>query len=251
MSDNRDNLSGKVALITGAARRVGAEMARTLHREGMNLALHYHTSHKAARVLQNELNELRADSVVLIQADLLQINKLASVVKDATSRWKRLDVVINNASTFYPTQIGNTTEAQWDNLMGTNLKAPFFLSQAAARHLKQQHGCIINIVDIHGERPLKEHPVYCTAKAGLVMLSKALARELGPEVRVNAIAPGAIMWPENGIDDVTKKRILSRTTLKRQGSPEDIARAALFLIRDAGYISGQTIAVDGGRSLSD
>ena len=251
MSDNRDDLSGKVALITGAARRVGAEMARTLHREGMNLALHYHTSHKEARMLQNELNELREDSVVLIQADLLQINKLASMVKDATSRWKRLDVVINNASTFYPTQIGGTTEAQWDNLMGTNLKAPFFLSQAAARHLKQQQGCIINIVDIHGERPLKEHPVYCTAKAGLVMLSKALARELGPEIRVNAIAPGAIMWPENGIDDVTKKRILSRTTLKRQGSPEDIARAALFLIRDAGYISGQTIAVDGGRSLSD
>jgi len=251
VSDNRDDLSGKVALITGAARRVGAEMARTLHREGMNLALHYHTSHKEARVLQNELNELREDSVVLIQADLLQTNKLASVVKDATSRWKRLDVLINNASTFYPTLIGNTTEVQWDNLMGTNLKAPFFLSQAAARHLKQQHGCIINIADIHGERPLKEHPVYCTAKAGLVMLSKALARELGPEVRVNAIAPGAIMWPENGIDDVTKKRILSRTTLKRQGSPEDIARAALFLIRDAGYISGQTIAVDGGRSLSD
>ena len=251
MSDNRDELSGKIALITGAARRVGAAIARTLHHEGMNLALHYHTSHKEARALQSELNELREDSVVLIQADLLQTTKLAAVVKEATSRWKRLDVVINNASTFYPTPIGTVTEAQWENLMGTNLKAPFFLSQAAARHLKQQHGCIINIVDIHGERPLKEYPVYCTAKAGLVMLSKALARELGPEVRVNAIAPGAIMWPENGIDDVTKKRILSRTTLKRQGSPEDIARAALFLIRDAGYVSGQTIAVDGGRSLSD
>ncbi|MCF6322832.1 MAG: pteridine reductase [Gammaproteobacteria bacterium] len=226
-------------------------MARALHHEGMNLALHYHTSHKEARALQSELNEVREESVVLIQADLLQTTKLAAVVKEATARWKRLDVVINNASTFYPTPIGTVTEDQWDNLMGTNLKAPFFLSQAAARHLRQQHGCIINIVDIHGERPLKQHPVYCTAKAGLVMLSKALARELGPEIRVNAIAPGAIMWPENGIDDVTKKRILSRTTLKRQGSPEDIARAALFLIRDAGYISGQTIAVDGGRSLSD
>ncbi|VAW86887.1 FolM Alternative dihydrofolate reductase 1 [hydrothermal vent metagenome] len=251
MSNNRDDLSGKVALITGAARRVGAAMARTLHHEGMNLALHYHTSHKEARALQSELNEVREESVVLIQADLLQTTKLAAVVKEATARWKRLDVVINNASTFYPTPLGSVTEDQWDNLMGTNLKAPFFLSQAAARHLKQQHGCIINIVDIHGERPLKEHPVYCTAKAGLVMLSKALARELGPEIRVNAIAPGAIMWPENGIDDVTKKRILSRTTLKRQGSPDDIARAALFLIRDAGYVSGQTIAVDGGRSLSD
>lgn len=251
MSNNRDDLSGRVALITGAARRVGAAMARTLHHEGMNLALHYHTSHKEARALQSELNEVREESVVLIQADLLQTTKLAAVVKEATARWKRLDVVINNASTFYPTPLGSVTEDQWDNLMGTNLKAPFFLSQAAARHLKQQHGCIINIVDIHGERPLKEHPVYCTAKAGLVMLSKALARELGPEIRVNAIAPGAIMWPENGIDDVTKKRILSRTTLKRQGSPDDIARAALFLIRDAGYVSGQTIAVDGGRSLSD
>jgi len=251
VSNNRDDLSGKVALITGAARRVGAAMARTLHHEGMNLALHYHTSHKEARALQSELNEVREESVVLIQADLLQTTKLAAVVKEATARWKRLDVVINNASTFYPTPLGTVTEDQWDNLMGTNLKAPFFLSQAAARHLKQQHGCIINIVDIHGERPLKKHPVYCTAKAGLVMLSKALACELGPEIRVNAIAPGAIMWPENGIDDVTKKRILSRTTLKRQGSPDDIARAALFLIRDAGYVSGQTIAVDGGRSLSD
>ncbi len=251
MSNNQDDLSGRVALITGAARRVGAAMARALHHEGMNLALHYHTSHKEARALQSELNKVREESVVLIQADLLQTTKLAAVVKEATARWKRLDVVINNASTFYPTPIGTVTEDQWDNLMGTNLKAPFFLSQAAARHLKQQHGCIINIVDIHGERPLKQHPVYCTAKAGLVMLSKALARELGPEIRVNAIAPGAIMWPENGIDDVTKKRILSRTTLKRQGSPEDIARTALFLIRDAGYVSGQTIAVDGGRSLSD
>ncbi len=251
MSKNSSSLSGKVALITGAARRVGATIAHTLHREGMNLALHYHASHQEARALQSELNEVREESVVLIQADLLQTTKLAAIVKEAASRWKRLDVVINNASTFYPTPIGGVTEAQWDDLLGTNLKAPFFLSQAAARHLKQQHGCIINIVDIHGERPLKEHPVYCTAKAGLVMLSKALARDLGPEVRVNAIAPGAILWPEKGIDDVTKKRILSRTTLKRQGKPEDVARAVLFLIRDANYISGQTIAVDGGRTLSD
>lgn len=251
MSEISNDLSGKVVLITGAARRVGASIARRLHAEGMNLALHYHTSHREARALQNELNELREDSVVLIQADLLQLNKLASMVKDAAARWKRLDVVINNASTFYPTAVGSVTEAQWDDLLGTNLKAPFFLSQAAARQLKTHRGCIINIVDIHGERPLKEHPVYCTAKAGLVMLSKALARELGPEVRVNAIAPGAIMWPEKGIDDVTKKRIISRTTLKCQGTPDDIARTALFLIRDAGYISGQVIAVDGGRSLSD
>jgi len=251
VSDNRDDLSGKVALITGAARRIGAAMARTLHREGMNLALHYHTSDKAARTLQTELNAQRKDSVVLIQADLLQTAKLAAIVKEAAAHWKRLDVLINNASTFYPTPIGTVTESQWDNLIGTNLKAPFFLAQAAARHLKQQRGCIINIVDIHGERPLKAHPVYSTAKAGLVMLSRTLARELGPEIRVNAVAPGAIMWPENGIDDVTKKRILSRTTLKRQGAPDDIARAALFLIRDAGYVSGQTITVDGGRSLSD
>lgn len=251
MNSNSSDLSGKVALITGAARRIGAHIARTLHHEGMNLVLHYHTSHLEARALQNELNAQREESVVLIQADLLQTAKLTSVVKDAVSRWKQLDVLINNASTFYPTPIGNVTEGQWDNLLGTNLKAPFFLSQAAMRHLKQQRGCIINIVDIHGERPLKGHPVYSTAKAGLVMLSKALARELGPEVRVNAIAPGAIMWPEKGIDDVTKKRILSRTTLKRQGQPEDVARAVLFLVRDANYISGQTIAIDGGRSLSD
>lgn len=251
MSEKSDDLSGRVALITGAARRVGAAIARRLHAEGMNLALHYHTSHHDARALQSELNELRADSVVLIQADLLQANKLASIAKDAAAPWRRLDVVINNASTFYPTPLGSVTEAQWDDLLGTNLKAPFFLSQAAAKQLKTHHGCIINIVDIHADRPLREHPVYCSAKAGLVMQTKALARELGPEVRVNAIAPGAITWPTCGIDDVTKKRIISRTALKRQGSPEDIARAALFLVRDAGYVSGQVIAVDGGRSLSD
>jgi len=160
-----------------------------------------------------------------------------------------LDILVNNASSFYPTPVGNVTEEQWDDLMGSNLKAPFFLSQAVAPYLKKQQGCIVNIVDIHAQRPMAEHSVYNMAKAGLEMQVKTLAYELGPEIRVNGIAPGAIMWPENEMDEMAKKRIISRTYLKRKGSPEDIARTVLFLVRDADYVTGQVLAVDGGRSL--
>jgi pteridine reductase len=243
-------LHDQVILITGGVHRIGAVMARTLHEQGARLVLHYRGSRDAAHALQDELNAQREDSVVLVRADLLDQAALPAVVADALATWGRLDVLINNASSFYPTQLGKTTETEWDDLMGTNLKAPFFLSQAAAPHLKQQNGCIINIADIHADRPLKRFPVYSIAKAGLVMLTKSLACELGPEVRVNAIAPGAILWPEREIDEVTQQRIVSRTFLKRQGRPEDIARAALFLIRDADYTSGQVITVDGGRSLN-
>jgi pteridine reductase len=244
------SLHDRVILITGGVQRIGAQIARTLHAEGARLVLHYRASRDAAHALQDELNTQRKDSVVLVRADLLDQAALPAVVADALATWGRLDVLINNASSFYSTQLGKITETEWDDLMGTNLKAPFFLSQAAAPHLKQQKGCIINIADIHADRPLKRFPVYSIAKAGLVMLTKSMACELGPEVRVNAIAPGAILWPEHEIDEVTQQRIVSRTFLKRQGNPEDIARAALFLIRDADYTSGQVITVDGGRSLN-
>ncbi len=249
-SESLSPLQDRVILITGGVHRIGAVIARTLHAEGARLVLHYRGSRNAAHTLQNELNALRNDSVVLVRADLLDQAALPAVVADALATWGRLDVLINNASSFYPTHLGKTTETEWDDLVGTNLKAPFFLSQAAAPHLKEQHGCIINIADIHADRPLKRFPVYSIAKAGLVMLTKSLACEMGPEVRVNAIAPGAILWPERKIDEVTQQRIVSRTFLKRQGNPEDIARAALFLIRDADYTSGQVITVDGGRSLN-
>ncbi|MCF6209202.1 MAG: pteridine reductase [Gammaproteobacteria bacterium] len=247
---NNGPLSGRVVLITGGAHRIGAHTARTLHAEGANLVLHYRSSRNAAHTLQSELNQKRADSVVLVCADLLDEATLPALISDAYSAWKRLDVLINNASTFYPTPIGKATPQQWEDLFGSNLKAPFFLAQAAAPHLKIRRGCIVNIVDIHADRPLKRHPIYSTAKAGLVMLTKALACELGPEIRVNAVAPGAILWPETDMDEVTKQRIINRTFLKRQGSPEHIARAVLYLIRDAEYTSGQVLTVDGGRSLN-
>ncbi len=242
-------MSHKVALITGAAHRIGAEIARTLHAAGMNIALHYRSSSQNADKLAAELNAVRANSVQLVQGDLLNLNDLTRIVEEATIAWQRLDVLINNASTFYPTEVGSATEEQWNDLMGTNLKAPFFLSQAAYPHLKQTHGCIVNIVDIHAQRPMKGFPIYSAAKAGLQMMTMSLARELGPEVRVNGVAPGAILWPEHEMDDSTKADILGRTALKRQGSPQDIAKTALFLIKDADYISGQVISVDGGRSL--
>jgi pteridine reductase len=243
------SLTGKVALITGAAHRIGAEMARRLHEAGMNIALHYRNSKAKAEVLAAELNATRPDSVTLIQADLLDTTHLPDVINAASQRWQRLDVLINNASTFYSTTIGNATETDWDVLIGSNLKAPFFLAQAASGELAKQHGCIINIIDIHSQRPLKGFPIYSTAKAGLAMLTMSLARELGPAVRVNGVAPGAILWPEHEMGESTKNEIIERTALKRQGSPADIANTALFLISDADYISGQIINVDGGRSL--
>ena len=246
-----NELTNKVALITGGGRRIGAAIARQLHTAGMKLAVHYRHSEIAAHALQAELNNQRLGSVLLLQADLLQVSKLNRMIQQLIEHYGRLDVLVNNASTFYSTSIGKVTENDWEDLLGTNLKAPFFLSQAAAPHLATTHGCIINLADIHAERPLKLHTVYSIAKAGLVMLTKSLARELGPQVRVNAIAPGAILWPEdNDMDDVTKQRIISNTILKRHGSPEDLARTILFLIRDAGYITGQVITIDGGRTLN-
>ncbi|HHS83600.1 MAG TPA: pteridine reductase [Gammaproteobacteria bacterium] len=243
-------LADKVVLITGAAHRIGAALARGLHQQGMNLVIHYHSSRSAALAIQHELNRQRESSVILIQADLTETSKISAIVKQAREAWGRLDVLINNASTFFPTEIGTADERCWNDLIGTNLKAPFFLCQAAAPHLARWQGSIINIADIHALRPLKGYPIYSIAKAGLVMLTKAMACELGPNVRVNAIAPGAILWPEQELDEVAKQRIISRTFLKRQGSPEDVVRAVLYLIRDAEYVSGEIITVDGGRSIN-
>ena len=242
----------KTVLITGGAKRIGAEIARLLHADGMNIVIHYRSSNGDAQQLCNQLNQLRDNSAIILQANLLQINELTALVEKSVAHWGGLDVLINNASTFYPTPVGEITEAQWDDLMGSNLKAPLFLSQAAAPHLKHQRGCIVNIVDVHGIRPMKNHPVYCAAKAGLAMLTQSLAKELGPQVRVNGVAPGAIMWPENNLeqDEALREMILERTALKRQGEPKDIAAAVRFLIRDADYITGQVIPVCGGRSIN-
>lgn len=251
MQQNTPPLAGKTALITGAARRVGAVVARTLHQEGMNLVLHYRNSAAEAQSLADELLDARPDSVVLAQADLADVTSLPPLVETATAAWQRLDLLLNNASMFYATEIGSITEQHWDELMGPNLKAPLFLSQAAAPQLKVNNGCIVNMVDIHANRPLPGFPVYCVAKAGLVMLTKSLARELGPEVRVNGIAPGAILWPEAETDEDAHREILDRTALKRIGDPADIASAILYLVASANYVTGQILTVDGGRTLGN
>jgi pteridine reductase len=243
-------LENKVVLVTGAARRIGAVIARTLHGAGATVVIHYRSSAADAQTLQEELNAQRANSCFLVQGDLLAIAQLPDVIAQTVAQAGKLDVLVNNASSFYPTPMGTLTEQQFDDLMGTNLKAPLFLAQAAMPQLRANHGCIINIVDIHGFRPLKNYPAYCAAKAGLLMLTQSLARELGPEVRVNGVAPGAILWPEMAENHAMHKDLLARTALKREGSPEDIAKTVLFLVRDADYITGQVIPVDGGRMLN-
>ena len=246
----QNNSVPKTVLITGAAARIGAEIARTLHASGMNVVIHYRSSAAKAEALSASLNEIRNNSAQILQADLLQTQTLDLLVEKAAAIWGGLDVLINNASSFYPTPVGTITEKHWNDLMGSNLKAPVFLSQSATPYLQQSQGCIINIVDIHGFRPMKEHPVYCAAKAGLAMLTQSLAKELGPDIRVNGVAPGAIMWPSSELDPEVQASILERTSLKRQGCPQDIANTVKFLVLDAGYITGQVIPVDGGRSLN-
>jgi pteridine reductase len=248
MTENAE-LQNRTVLITGAARRVGAAVARHLHTLGANVAVHYRSSAGEAQSLIDELNKKRRGSAILIAADLLDCAQLAPIVTRTVEAFGRLDILINNASTFYPTPIGSITEKQWDDLFGTNLKAPLFLAQAAAPELRKHSGLIVNMVDIHAQRPLPEHPVYCAAKAGLVMLTRSLARELGPEVRVNAIAPGPILWPEHGMESGLQDEIIDKTALKRMGSPQDIARAIAFFAIEAPYVTGQILAVDGGRSI--
>ena len=245
------SLSNQVALVTGSAKRIGAEIVRTLHAQGMHVILHYNGSKEAALALAKELNAKREDSVTPIEFDLLKIDQMETFTQEVIAIKGQLNVLVNNASTFYPTPLNDISIQQWNSLVGVNLQAPLFLSSALAEPLKQQKGCIINIVDIHGDRPLKGYTIYSIAKAGHIMLTKSLARELAPHVRVNGIAPGAIMWPEVEDYEPIHQEIIQRTALKREGHPKDIAQAALFLIESASYITGQIIAVDGGRTLSN
>ena len=248
-SIENSSLRDQVVLITGGARRVGAEIARTLHAAGANIVIHYRSSAAAAIALADQLNLLRPRSATIHSAHLSTADAPEKLVAATLLEFGRLDILVNNASSFFPTPIGQITVPQWDDLMGSNLKAPLFLSQAVAPSLRARHGLIINMIDIHGLRPLKAHPVYSSAKAGLAMLTRALARELGPEIRVNGIAPGPVLWPEVDMEADLKREIIDKTALKRHGTPQDIARTALFLAKDAPYITGQIIAVDGGRSI--
>ena len=242
--------AGRVALVTGGADRIGAEIARTLHSEGLTLVIHYRHSAAKAAALAESLNQVRADSASTLQGDLLDWETAERLIEAVKARHGRLDVLVNNASTFTPTPIGEATQAQWKDLMGINARAPLFLSQAAAPLLRAAHGCIVNLVDIHARRPKKEYTLYSMAKAANAMMVKSLARELGPEVRVNGVAPGAILWPEQeALSESHKAEILSRTALRRAGSAADIARTVRFLALEADYIDGQIIAVDGGRTI--
>ena len=244
-------MQGRIVLITGGAKRVGAAICRRLHGAGANLMLHYRKSAGEARLLQAELNHVRADSVALIQGDLLDLNKLPAIVDRTLQTFGRLDALVNNASSFFPTPVGEITPQAWDDLIGTNLRAPLFLAQAAAAALRKSQGAIVNIVDIHAERPLKNFVVYSVAKAGLVAVTRSLARELAPEVRVNAVAPGPILWPDDSsFDELSRQRIVSHTPLKREGDPDDIAKAVYYLIAEATYVTGDTISVDGGRHIA-
>jgi len=250
VANDNAKLSGAVALVTGGARRIGAEIVTQLHAAGMNVVIHHHKSQAEANALADRLNRQRANSAMTLRANLLHTTALAPLVREAAGQWGRLDLLVNNASTFYPTPLGEITEAQWDDLTGSNLKAPLFLAQAAAPHLRERRGSIVNLIDIHGFKPLPEHPVYCAAKAGLAMLTRSLARELAPEIRVNGIAPGAILWPEGApMAPESETSLVDSIPLGGMGSPADIGRTVRFFAQSAPYITGQILAVDGGRSL--
>jgi pteridine reductase len=242
-------LAGQAALVSGGARRVGAEIVRHLHAAGAHVAIHCHQSRAEAEALAAALEAQRPGSALVVQADLLEVDALPALVAQVTTRFGGLQLLVNNASSFYPTPFGGITPTAWADLMGTNLMAPLFLAQAAAQALRARGGLIVNIVDIHGMRPLPDYLVYSTAKAGLIHLTKALARELAPAVRVNAVAPGPVLWPQAGLDAARQAEIIGRTLLGRAGDPADIARAVRYFACDAPYVTGQVLAVDGGRSV--
>jgi len=239
-----------VALITGAAKRVGADIARLLHDAGYDLALHCRHSVSEAGQLADELEVRRPGSTMVLQAELAELDALPALVDTATARFGRLDALVNNASAFYPTPVGTASVAQWNELFASNAQAPFFLAQAAAPALRDARGAIVNLVDIYAERPLAHHPIYCMAKAALAAMTRSLALDLGPHVRVNGIAPGAVMWPSDGKPYDDQQAMLARTPLQRAGSPQDVAGAVLWLLRDAPFVTGQIIRIDGGRTLS-
>jgi len=237
----------KVAFVTGSAKRIGNQTVRSLHQQGYKTIVHCNRSTDEAQCLVDELNQISPNTATLVTGDLTKFEQYQQIADNVISVFGRLDVLVNNASSFYPTEVGETGLGQWEDLMSTNLKAPFFLIQSFKKQLEQTKGCVINMIDIHAERPLKGYSVYCMAKAGLAMLTKSLSRELAPNIRVNGVAPGAILWHENDLNDQDKHQVLSEISLQRLGSPEDIAQAILYLI-DANYVTGQIIAVDGGRS---
>jgi pteridine reductase len=245
-------MQGKAVLVTGGAKRVGAAICRGLHVAGATVAVHYRHAESDAIVLQNELNALRPNTAAVFQADLLDLNALPVLVQAVIAKFGRLDALVNNASSFYPTSLAEVNQENWHDLMGSNLKAPLFLAQAVAAELKNRQGCIVNIADIHAERPLHGHLLYSVAKAGLVALTRGLAIEMSPQVRVNAVSPGPILWPENEAwaDEAQREKIVKHTLLRRSGEPNDIAKTVVFLIQDAPYITGQVISVDGGRSIN-
>ena len=242
--------SRKTALVTGAAARIGAEISRKLHQRGCDVLIHYNSSDSAALKLADELNRERAESAFTAQADLSSPKGLERLASETKKRFEGLDILVNNASRFYPTAMGQTKAWQWDDLLNSNLRGPYFLVQELLGDLRTAGGCVVNIVDIHAERPMPGHAVYCMSKAGLAMMTQALAQELGPAVRVNGVSPGAILWPANQPEQEQKQAILERVVLDRVGDPSDIASAVAYLALDAPYVTGQILAVDGGRSLN-
>ncbi len=247
--DFSDTLTDKTALVTGGAARIGAAICEQLHRAGAHVIIHYRNSEGPARELQKKLQQKRADSVSLIQGDLLDTDAIPGLIERAIGFNGRLDVLINNASSYYPTPMGEATTAHWQDLFGSNAQAPFFLSQAAVPTLRKHRGCIVNMVDIHADRPNRDHPVYCMAKAANAMMVKSLARDLAPDIRVNGIAPGAALWPANLPEDDARQAILERIPMGRPAGAEQIARAVMFMVAGSDYVTGQILAVDGGRSV--
>jgi len=243
------NASSKTILITGGAKRIGRQMAQTLHYAGHNVMVHYRSSANAATELVSQLNDSRPDSAASIQGDLLDIECIPKIIDSCIEQFGRLDALVNNASSFYPTPIELLEDDFWKDLIGSNLKAPAFLVKHAVKHLRESNGSIVNIVDIHAQKPMADHPIYCSAKAGLEMLTKSLARDLAPEIRVNAVSPGAILWPEQNSSAADQVETIKKIPLGRLGNPTDIADMVLFLIDQANYVTGQVIAVDGGRSV--
>jgi pteridine reductase len=242
--------SRPVALITGAARRIGATIAKRLHAAGYDVGLHCRRSRAELDALIAELERARPHSTLALQAELGEVAQLGPMIAATIDRFGRLDALVNNASAFYPTPVGAATPQQWDELFGANVRAPFFLAQTAAPHLAERSGAIVNLVDIYAERPLPNHSVYCMSKAALAMMTKALARDLAPAVRVNGVAPGAILWPDAGKSGADQALMIERTPLKRMGTPDDVAGAVLWLLRDAPFVTGEIVRVDGGRHLA-
>jgi len=240
----------RYALVTGAARRIGACIAETLHQRGCDVFLHYHQSCDAVNELAEKLNTLRSESATIVQADLSEVDEINRLAGQVRAQTGRLDLLVNNASRFFPTVVGATSMEQWDELMGSNVRGPYFLTQALLPELTTAGGSVVNLLDVHAVRPMSEHAVYCMAKAGLQMMTLALARDLGPKIRVNGVAPGAILWPEQDSTSEDQQKILNKTVMGHAGMPEDVASAVAYLGLDAPYVTGQVLAVDGGRSLN-